>query len=234
MTQRSSLGSASYYVSVNTPLYDHTNLKHLVVEVTSNVRVDQLFSTAHQKENSWTLELSANPLSSPNPGGSELEETLHFPTSIKRVSRLAREATSGAHTPAEKLASLTTFVHNYLTYDPNSEPIGVLMALERRTGDCTEFADLFTTLARSLGIPSRTVIGLAYASREEPAFAFHAWNEVAVNGIWQAVDPTWNQLRVDATHIPLPADQGAALQLLTGSAILRFKVLDTTYFQGTR
>ncbi|MCH8140981.1 MAG: transglutaminase domain-containing protein [Proteobacteria bacterium] len=230
LTQRSSLGSASYYVPINVPLYDHTNIKRLVVEVSSSTRADRLFAAARQQNDVWTLTLSANPLSHGPREGTGLEETLHFPTSSKRVNRLAREATAGSVTDTEKLTSLTSFVHNYLSYDPNSEPIGVLTSLGRRTGDCTEFADLFTTLARTLGMPSRTIIGLAYTSRDEPAFAFHAWNEVAVNGVWQAVDPTWNQLRVDATHIPLPNDQGAALQLLTGSTNLRFSVLDVVYF----
>ena len=230
LTQRSSLGSASYYVPTDTPLYDHTKIKRLVVEVSSSMRADHLFASARLTDDVWTLELTANPLSDHPRQGSELEETLQFPTSSKRVTRLAREATAGALTDTEKLTSLTRFVHDYLRYDPNSEPIGVLTALDRRAGDCTEFADLFTTLARALGMPSRTIIGLAYASREEPAFAFHAWNEVAVDGIWQAVDPTWGQLRVDATHIPLPQDQGAALQLLTGSTNLRFSILDVAYF----
>jgi transglutaminase/protease-like cytokinesis protein 3 len=94
----------------------------------------------------------------------------------------------------------------------------------------TEFADLFTTLARSLGIPARTVFGLAYDDGNEPAFAFHAWNEVSVDGVWQSVDPTWNQLRVDATHIPLPSNQSAALQLITGSVDLNFSVREVDYF----
>ena len=230
LTQRSSLGTASYYAPTNVPLYDHTNIKRLVVEVSSNTRADRLFAAAHQRDGVWILELSANPLAHAPRAGTELEETLHFPTSARRVIQLAKEATAGSVTDAEKLSSLTSFVHDYLRYDPNSDPIGVLTALDTRTGDCMEFADLFTTLARTLGMPSRTIIGLAYTSRNEPAFAFHAWNEVAVNGVWQAVDPTWNQLRVDATHIPLPNDQGAALLLLTGSTDLGFTILDVDYF----
>jgi transglutaminase-like putative cysteine protease len=105
----------------------------------------------------------------------------------------------------------------------------VLALLEHPVGDCTEFADLFTTLARALEIPARTVFGMAYANDGEPAFAFHAWNEVLVDGNWQAVDPTWNQVRVDATHIPLPGS-GATLKLITGAPDLRFSVEEVEYF----
>ena len=73
-------------------------------------------------------------------------------------------------------------------------------------------------------------MGLAYADGAEPALAFHAWNEVAVDGVWQAVDPTWNQLRVDATHIPLPANQAALLRMMQGWNRIRFTVDDVRYF----
>ena len=106
----------------------------------------------------------------------------------------------------------------------------MLSLLDEPVGDCTEYADLFTTLARSLDIPARTVFGLAYADREEPAFAFHAWNEVSMDETWRPVDPTWNLLRVDATHIPLPSNRGAALALITGATKLSFSVLEVDYF----
>jgi transglutaminase-like putative cysteine protease len=79
-------------------------------------------------------------------------------------------------------------------------------------------------------MPARTVFGLAYEDGATPAFRFHAWNEVEVDGRWQAVDPTWNQLRPDATHIPLPAEAGRALELLTGGTSLSFRIREVDYF----
>ena len=35
------------------------------------------------------------------------------------------------------------------------------------------------------------------------AFGPHRWCEVLLGGRWVEVDPTWEQLRVDATHVPL-------------------------------
>ena len=125
-------------------------------------------------------------------------------------------------------------MHQYLTYQPGGPSLSVLALLDRRVGDCTEFADLFTTLARSLKIPARTVFGLAYDEGGNPAFTFHAWNEVSVDGVWQSVDPTWNQMRVDATHIPLPVSQAAALRLLTGSMNLSFSVREVGYFADSQ
>ena len=95
-----------------------------------------------------------------------------------------------------------------------------------RSGDCTEFADLYTTLARATGLPARTVIGLAYQGEAE-AFALHAWNEVAIDGAWRGVDPTWGETRIGATHLPLPAD--GALTAIAQLPHLRFRVVETEY-----
>ncbi|MBN1799698.1 MAG: transglutaminase domain-containing protein [Spirochaetales bacterium] len=69
--------------------------------------------------------------------------------------------------------------------------------LEKREGDCTEFAVLFAALARASGIPARINIGLVYYDNQ---FVFHAWNEVFV-GQWVAIDAALYQFEVDATHL---------------------------------
>jgi hypothetical protein len=59
---------------------------------------------------------------------------------------------------------------------------------------------------------------------------FHAWNEVFADNRWQSVDPTWNQMRVDATHIPLTADEAAAMLLATAARAVGLTVIDSQYF----
>ncbi len=51
-----------------------------------------------------------------------------------------------------------------------------------------------------------------------------------MNEAWRPVDPTWNLLRVDATHIPLPSNRGAAMALITGAADVSFSVQEVGYF----
>ena len=158
-----------------------------------------------------------------------LGETLKFPVHHEQVTRLASRGVGAAETDEDRLAALVAFVHAYVDYRPDAPPTSVLETIARRTGDCTEYADLLTTLARALGWPARTVVGLAYSDGNEPALAFHAWNEVAVSGAWQAVDPTWNQLRADASHIPLRGDATALLRLMQGGDGLRFRVAEVRY-----
>lgn len=72
----------------------------------------------------------------------------------------------------------------------------------RGRGDCKDFATLFVALARSRGIPTRYVHGLVYSlDTGPPAFSGHAWAEVWIDGRWLPVDPIFDQIPNDATHV---------------------------------
>ncbi|OQB95532.1 MAG: Transglutaminase-like superfamily protein [Candidatus Hydrogenedentes bacterium ADurb.Bin101] len=77
-----------------------------------------------------------------------------------------------------------------------------LEVLESLEGDCTEHSVLFIGLARAVGLPAREVAGLIYVEGSQPGFYFHQWATVWL-GEWVDVDPTFNQLPVDVTHIKL-------------------------------
>jgi transglutaminase-like putative cysteine protease len=56
---------------------------------------------------------------------------------------------------------------------------------------------LFNALARAVGIPARTVVGLVHL---RGAFYYHAWSEVWL-GRWLSLDSTLDQFPADVTHI---------------------------------
>ena len=156
--------------------------------------------------------------------------TLRYPADDPQVQVLAERAVAGLDTAQDKAHALTLFVHNFLDYRDITHPRTVFDTLRDRHGDCTEFADLYTTIARAAGVPARTVVGLAYQSAspsEEGVFSLHAWNEVAIDERWHSVDPTWGQTRLAATHLPLPAH--AALAAIVGLPRMRFRVLEARY-----
>jgi transglutaminase-like putative cysteine protease len=229
LAPRTVLHSASYYIPLDKPLTDHTRIRTLDLAVNSDVPAADIWDQSRRSNGEWILSLQANPLTNPT-GERFAGTTLSYPTDDHRISILAREAVAGLDGDAARVAALVRYVHGFLRYEPGAKAQPVLTLLDHPVGDCTEFADLFTTLARSIGIPSHTVFGLAYSDEEAPAFAFHAWNEVEVDGVWQAVDPTWNQLRVDATHIPLPPSEAAAMKLLTGNVKVTFELRNLEYF----
>ena len=136
--------------------------------------------------------------------------TPSLPTDSPAIERLAARAVRDAHAPSDQLDALVAFVHRYVEYVERDAVQTVADTLRTRLGDCTEYADLLTTMARALGLPARTVTGLAYDA-DRATFALHSWNEVAVEGRWQGVDPTWDQVRLDATHIALPEDRALAV-----------------------
>ncbi|MBK80876.1 MAG: hypothetical protein CMQ43_08180 [Gammaproteobacteria bacterium] len=232
LAPRTALQAASYFVPADRPLPRHTEVGALTLEVRG---ADAAALWPRLARAGGLLEIEAGLLSrdagAPAGGRDDLAETADHPVQDPRIRALARQAAGDAADGPARLAALTRFVNGYLRYEGTPVRRHVLRLLDEPAGDCTEFADLLTTLARSLGMPARTVFGLAYGDGTPPAFRFHAWNEVEVDGRWQPVDPTWNQLRTDATHIPLPADSGEALDLLTGGSTLSFLIRDVAYVQ---
>ena len=230
LAPRSTLQAASYHIPVDRRLPDHTRVSQLRLAILGHESPDQLFAEADQQDERWTLTLNHSPRSNGRSGVEHENETVQIPARHPDIRKLANSAVAGLTGDAERARALTEFVHGYVRYKPGHPPQSVLTLLETRLGDCTEFADLLTSLARSIGLPARTVFGLAYADGQEPAFGYHAWNEIQIDGEWHSHDPTWGQVRVDATHIPLPDDETAAMMLLTGAVSLQFEVLDVQYF----
>lgn len=79
--------------------------------------------------------------------------------------------------------------------------------LKNRRGVCDEMSNLFISMVRSLGIPARSVSGIAYTDSElfDENWGAHGWAEVYFPDYgWVPFDPTYNQLGfVDSTHIKL-------------------------------
>ena len=150
-----------------------------------------------------------------------LGATLALPSNDPELRTFAREAVQNTEAP---LDALVAAVHYQLNYREGTPATDVLQAFDRGYGECTDFADLFTTLALSLGWPARTVYGLAYDATDPPGLAMHAWNEVRVDGRWHSVDPTWNQNPIDATHMRLDDETLARLKYLQGSRGLKASV----------
>ena len=128
-----------------------------------------------------------------------LGSSYHIETNHPEIERTANEVVAGANTPQERVRALVTWVSREVE-DDVEESVSALEVLHRRKGECQAHTLLYTALARANGIPTRIVGGLIYA--EGMGFLYHAWAESYVDG-WIAVDPTFNQVGVDATHIKL-------------------------------
>jgi transglutaminase-like putative cysteine protease len=92
-------------------------------------------------------------------------------------------------------------------YSPRSTRVDspIDEALETRKGVCQDFAHIFLSLARPLGLPARYVSGYLFQSAERRERstdgATHAWVEVLLPDLgWVGLDPT-NNLMADDRHI---------------------------------
>lgn len=153
-----------------------------------------------------------------------LEETSQIQSRHPMIRALAREVVA-SETDAWRAALRI----NHWVYK-NMEKVLVdaftaLDALHDRKGECQSHTNLFTALARAAGIPTKVVNGLVY-SNEYKGFVYHAWPEVWV-GEWRALDPTFGQDLVDATHLKLSeGNNEGALKLTEFIGIVGIKIIE--------
>jgi hypothetical protein len=96
---------------------------------------------------------------------------------------------------------VSTLSYNYDNIN-SARRKGALEAINNPTSSlCTEFTDLFVTLARAKGIPSREIEGFAYTNNPKikpvntNADVLHAWPQYydASTKKWMSIDPTWEK-----------------------------------------
>ncbi len=110
-----------------------------------------------------------------------------FPTDspevIKQVKAIISQSDSDS-VRLEKLLKWFTDPQN-IRYDGlTGSRYGTATVLKQHYGRCWDYSDLFVTMARIAGLPTRQVYGWLYESEG------HVWCDVVVDGKWRMVDPT--------------------------------------------
>ncbi len=154
-----------------------------------------------------TLEVKTEPETIANPSSwpkeqdkKYLEDSAEVQSRHPMIRALARELAADTQNDWQVAQDINRWV--YLNLEKELvDTVTALDALYERRGECQSHTYLFTAVARAAGIPTRIVNGLVY-SKEYEGFLYHAWPEVYV-GEWRALDPTFGQNVVDATHIKL-------------------------------
>jgi transglutaminase-like putative cysteine protease len=90
----------------------------------------------------------------------------HFPLLPASIRAIASQVTAGAHTPLGQAEALVNWFRSgrfrYTLTPPvtatGANPL-VSFLTQTRAGTCEQFAGAFTVLARSLGLPTRLVVG---------------------------------------------------------------------------
>ncbi len=154
----------------------------------------------------------------------DLAATAFVQSTDPEIIAAAKTAVGDASDVYTATTRLAQFVYAYVEDEYVPAYSNALEALKSRRGDCTEHSVLFVALARSIGIPARVAVGIAYWQPGH-GFGWHAWAEVFAGGAWYAVDPTWNQPIADVTHVKL-ADGGPAEQARIVMLLGRLRVVD--------
>jgi hypothetical protein len=125
------------------------------------------------------------------------------PVHAAPIQRKAREIIGDESNLWKRALLIQQYVYENVQKIPTVSVPNGLEVLKTMRGDCNEHAVLFTSLARAAGVPTRILVGLVYGDQfyGEPGFYYHAWVEVYTGKEWIALDPTWNQVPADATHI---------------------------------
>lgn len=198
------------------------NIKALTVKVTIDdplariqdvVRDGQMQRVQYLDERSATVRIADY---SPEPKAPRNEEDVSpylaanftYPTDHPRIVDLAKSLRESLPTGAsDQLVAqlLLTYVAKKIRY----ELVGtktVLTILDDPVGDCTEYAQLLVTLARANGLPAREVTGFIYYQNDPDdenlgQFGGHAWVEIFIDGQWQHMDPTANEIYPNKSHV---------------------------------
>jgi transglutaminase-like putative cysteine protease len=185
-------------------------VESMVVRVRANERVPSEPNHEVTRGLGGTQEVTVKVGAGARVTAAERADALRVTDSIDRAAALrsaAKKAVAGARGDREKVARLIRYVYETVRYEHDDETVASKV-LEDGVGDCSEKTLVFVAMARAVGVPARQVSGLAGTYDDGPAFGFHAWAQVAIDGRWQQVDPTWNETIADATHLMLGVGDG--------------------------
>jgi transglutaminase-like putative cysteine protease len=135
---------------------------------------------------------------------SDFRPQLALPSGLDpMVARLARAVTGRASTPYDQAVALQTWFtrdgdFRYSTdVRSGADADYITEFLTDRVGYCEQFAASMAVMARTLGIPSRVVVGFTQGTRDEDGVWHvtvrdaHAWPELWFDGVgWARFEPT--------------------------------------------
>jgi transglutaminase-like putative cysteine protease len=158
--------------------------KHFKVQINIKARLFRYDLSIARKEH------KKNPPPDPN-ADNFLKHEKHIEKDDPAIQQIAKDIKGSS-----KIAIIKN-IHDYVVknmdYSRNRADLGALSAAENKTGDCSEYADLFVAICRAKNIPARVAIGY---TTEATLTARHAWAEVYMRRYgWVPFDPTWADVK---------------------------------------
>lgn len=106
----------------------------------------------------------------------------------------ARALASGLGSNEAKAQAIHDYLISYMHYDTaKASTIGsgyipnISSVYSQASGICYDFASTYAAMMRSVGVPTKLVMG--YSTKVS---GYHAWNQVYINGTWATVDNSYD------------------------------------------
>ena len=147
-----------------------------------------------------TLIITTSPVIAQPPDSSLLLPEAFIQSDDIRVKKKALEITKGITDTLEILKAINNYLYENIEKEHRATLPSASEILKSMRGDCNEHTVLFIAMARSLGIPSKAVVGVVMM---DDKFYYHSWVTAYTNGHYHFFDPTFGQYPIDATHIRL-------------------------------
>jgi hypothetical protein len=167
----------------------------------------QKCTSAPTEPGSVTCVVGTDAVGSEGDDAAYLRPSLAAPSDAALVRETASAIVGNAEDPEQRVERLLAWMRANIRRTP-VDAYSALDVLERREAECQGHAYLLAAFARSLGLPTRVVNGLAY-SEQFQGFLYHTWVETRIGSSWEAIDPTFAQRRADATHLKLIEGESA-------------------------
>lgn len=134
------------------------------------------------------------------PSDAHLKPADKIESDAPEIKAQAKALAAGVKSQMELARALTSWTAEWLK-DTIDDGGSAMESFKSKSGNCQTHARLYTALARAADIPTRFVSGLVYL--EGKGFLYHSWAESFIGERWVSVDPTYNQLPSDPTHLKL-------------------------------
>ena len=120
-------------------------------------------------------------------------QMINWNTGMSAIKKAA-SLTEGLSNDEAKVKKIYNYVVNNIRYDYdklNNLPSNYIPSIDStyksKSGICYDFASLTAAMLRSVGIPTKLVMGYA-----DGVTGYHSWNEVYMGGKWVTIDTSYD------------------------------------------
>ena len=175
-----------------------------------------------------TLALKVPGFNAEKPTDAQLKPADKIESDAPEIRVQAELLMAGVKNKEELVRAIASWTAAWL-HDTIDDGGSAVESFKSRSGNCQTHARLYTAVARAAGISTRFVSGLVYM--EGKGFLYHSWAESFIGNRWVAVDPTYNQIPADPTHIKLleghlPEEMSPILAII---GRIKMTLLETAY-----